>query len=217
MNWLAICRRIARECGMSATDTTPSSVVGQSGEMLSVVTWAGDAWLALQAAKLWGWLWEQPELTLAAGANTIAASVSAHRYDKESMYVGTRLLTYMRWDDFRTTYPQGAIGDGTPSMWTVRPDRSLAFNAKPTADLALTVERFRNPTTMPTANGADDETPDGLPDYQHMAIVWRAVMFYAGHDEAGNLYQHAKAEYTRLMGEAVTDDLPDFEEGAPLC
>lgn len=217
MNWLAIARRIARESGISATDTTPASVVGQSGEMLSVVNWCGDAWLAIEAKKLWGWLWENPDLTLTAGTYLIDADVSAHRYVLDSMRDSTGAeLSYLKWDDFRISYPAAAIGDGIPGVWTVRPDRKVAFNARPATDITFSVERYRNPTAMPAGDGADAQTPD-MPEHQHMAIVWRAVMFYAGHDEAGNLYQHAKAEYDRIMGESSIDDLPDYEPGDPLC
>lgn len=211
MNWLQIARRIRKECDLAGNDTTPATIAGQTGEMASVVNWMADSWRTIQQAKLWGWMWEQASLTLAADASTITATVSARRYDKESMLNGSDQLTYIPWQEFRGSYPPSTITTGTPYEWTVRPDRSLAFNAKPADDLSLTVERYKEAQEI----GADTDEPD-MPADLHMAIVWGAVMLYAGFDEAGGLYQHAKSEYKRLLGSMALDELPDFDLGAPL-
>ncbi len=216
MDWLTICRRIRKECGLSGADTSPMSVAGQTGEMLAVVNWCASAWAAIEGRRLWDWQWERPTLTLLATEDTIAAAtagqVSAHRYVIDTMWAGTARMTYVPWTEFRRAWPPALIGDGDPSYWSVRPDRALAFSSKPTSNLSLTVERYRNPVAV----GDDDDEPL-MPEHLHEAIVWRAVMFYAGHDEAGDLYRHALAEYRRVMGQAAQDDLPDLFDGAPLC
>lgn len=217
MNWLQICRRIRKECGVAGTDTSPTTVVGQSGEMLAIVNWCNSAWLAIQGNAKWDWQWENPSnIVIPAGTNFVAGAVSANRYVLDQTWAGSRRLHYLPWSEFRDVHPLATLADGDPQVWSVRPDRAIVVSAKPTADLTLTVERYRNPAEMPTGVGADADSPL-LPAHQHEAIVWRAVMFYAGHDEAGSLYQHARAEFARLMGEAAIDDLPDFEAGAALC
>lgn len=212
MNWLSICRRVRKEIGLSGTDTSPASVTGQTGEMLNVVNWVGSAWLAVQGRAKWEWQWENTTVTILAGAYFVAAAVSADRYEIDATYAGTWPLEYMPWDDFRVVYPAALITAGNPTHWTVRPDRAVAVNARPETDLVLTVERFVNPSAI----GGDAESPL-MPEHQHEAIVWRAVMFYAGHDEAKALHEHAKTEFERIMGEAAIDDLPDYELGPPLC
>jgi hypothetical protein len=216
VNWLDICRRVRKECGLSGTDTSPTSVIGQSGEMLAVVNWVGSAWLAIQSLRKWDWLWEIAPLTLAADANTIAGTVSHERYAKDSMMAGERELTYLPWPQFRARFQADEIVDGDPQHWTVRPDRTLVFDARPDAEMSLTVERYAAPAAMPTTGDADTEEPV-MPADQHEAIVWRAVMFYAGFDEASALYQHAKTEYRRIMGSAEIDGLPTIELGASLA
>lgn len=212
MNWLQIARRIRKEADLSGTDTAPASVVGQSGEMLLVINWMSSAWLSIQGLKLWDWMWEAGSATVLAGTSSVAQTVSATRYVKDTLYAGTTLLTYMPWAEFRTAYPAATLGDGDPSVWTVRPDRAIAVNAKPLADLTLTFERYREPQPI----GGDTDSP-AMPENQHEAIVWRAVMFYAGFDEAGGTYQHARSEYQTALGLAALADLPDFEFGSPLC
>lgn len=212
MNWLQICRRIRKEIGFSGTDTSPSSVLGQGGEMLSIVNWASSAYLAIQAKAKWDWLWERASVTILAGTNLSTGLVAADRYVKDATTDGSRSLAYAAWPDFRAMYPAAQIADGSPSAWTVRPDCAIVVSARPTADLILGVERYRNPLAI----GADADSPL-MPEHQHEAIVWRAMMFYAGHDEAGALYQHASAEYRRIMGDAAIESMPAFEAGSPLC
>lgn len=216
MNWLQIARRVRKECGLSGTDSSPTSVIGQTGEMLAIVNWVDSAWRAIQGQAKWDWLWEEADLTLTAGDSTIAGTIAHDRYIKDTMRSGSQSLTYLPWADFRAQFPAVDITAGTPTYWTVKPDKTLAFSAEPESDMSLTVERYAAPTGVPSATGADDEAP-AMPADHHEAIVWRAVMFYAGHDEAGVIYQHAQSEFKRIMGRATIEGLPSIELGAPLA
>jgi hypothetical protein len=51
----------------------------------------------------------------------------------------------------------------------------------------------------------------------HMAIVWRAVRYYALYEEDGGLYAGANQEYKTEYGLLMTDQLPSMELGAPLA
>jgi hypothetical protein len=207
MNRLALAQRAKLEMGLAGaaglTDTTTAT-----GVDAKVVNWVDDAWKRIQQVKLWAWMWEAATVTILANTNVTAGTISERRYLKDSCRdANAAPLSFMPWDQFRHAHPTALIAAGTPSVWSIRPDKAFTVNAKPTSNAALSVERYKAPSVMTV----DASEPTGLPSELHMAIVWRAAMLYAGHDEATTLYQHAKAEYDKLMGTA------DAEERAAPC
>ena len=208
MNRLALAQRAKLEMGIagaaSLTDT-----VAPVGLDIKVVNWVDLAWQRIQQMRLWDWMWESATVTILATTYTTAGTIAERRYIKDSCRdANAALLTYMPWGEFRHAYPPALIATGTPSVWTIRPDKSFTVNAKPASNAALTVERFKAPSAMTL----DADTPTGMPTELHMAIVWRAVMLYAGHDEAATLYQHAQTEYRKVIGTATEDetDIPTW-------
>lgn len=213
MNRLDLCKRLRREAGMSSgNDAGPATTIGQVGEMLNIVNWIDAAWREIQGMRLWDWMWESATVTVLANTNVTAGTIAARKYVKDEVYQGTTLMTWMAWEDFRVTYPTAQITAGTPTVWTIRPDKAFVVNAKPTAGTAFTVERYKNPADMT----ADADVP-ALDSEFHMVIVWRAAMKYAGFDEAGGAYQNAKAQHDFLMTGIGLNDMPDFQLGGALC
>ena len=213
MNRLELCRRLRREVGLASNnDNGPSSTLSQSGEMLNIVNWIDAAWRELQGMRLWTWMWESATVTVLATTNVTAGTIPARRYIKDEVWQGTSLMNYLPWEQFRVTYPTAQIVAGTPTVWTIRPDKAFVVNAKPAANADFTLERFKNPTDM----ALDADIP-ALESEFHMVIVWRAAMKYAGFDEAGSVYQNAKAQHDFLMSGMGLNDLPDIEFGAALC
>jgi hypothetical protein len=202
MNRLTLSQRAKLEMGLagaaSLTDTTAAT-----GVDAKVVNWVDLAWQRIQQMKLWDWMWEATTVTILANTAVTAGTISERRYIKDACRdANSSLLAFLPWEHFRHAYPSTLIAAGAPSAWSIRPDKAFAVNAKPTSNAALSVERYKAPSVM----ALDADTPTGLPTELHMAIVWRAVMLYAGHDEAGTLYQHAKAEYEKLMGTAAGEE-----------
>jgi hypothetical protein len=198
MNRLALAQRTKLECGLagaaSLTDT-----VAPTGVDAKIVGWVDDAWKRIQQAKLWDFMWEAGTVTILANTAITAGTIAERRYIKDGCRnADSVLLEFMPWAQFRHAYPSGLIAAGTPSVWSIRPDKAFAVNAKPTSNTSLTAERYKAPTVM----AANTDSPTGLDSELHMAIVWRAVMLYAGHDAHGALYQHADAEYRKLMATA---------------
>lgn len=208
MNRLQLCQRARAEMGLAGSG--PTATTSQTGEMLQVVNWVDSAWERIQSGRNWDWLWEATTVTVTANTATTAGTIAASRYvhDATTTSAGSP-LSYLPWDAFRVAFPSALIGAGNPSVWTIRPDKAFAVNAKPASNTTYNVERYKAPTTMT----ADGDTPTGLASEHHMAIVWRAVMLYAGHDEANGLYQHASAEYKKILGAMGGLDLPAIEWG----
>lgn len=201
MNWLTICQTVVREAGLGLSG--PTTVVSQTGELLNVITWAEQAWANIQSEWNWDWLWESTTVTVASGSSSVAGTIPDTRYVKDATYRGNVEMSYLPYDVFRRAWPPGTIVAGTPSVWTIAPDKSFRVNSLVTDDTAFTVERYKNPVS-PTGNTYEP----ALPAEYHMMIVWRAVMLYAGHDEAGPLYQHAAEEYRKLHAAATRTEKP---------
>lgn len=207
MNFLATAQRLVREAGIA--DDGPISVVSQTGEMGRVVEWANDAWLTIQRKQHWDWLWEQATVTILAATSATAGSIPANRYLRDKARIGTARLAFRPWERFSILYP--APGSGTPSVWSIRPDGSFVVDAAPTANTAITVERYRLPTSM----AADADIPV-MPERFHMAIVWRALMDASDYDEAGVSRATASAKYAEVLGDALSEGRPVLSLGAPL-
>lgn len=210
MNRLELVQRLSREAGVNSAG--PTSTLSQTGEYARLVNWIDGAWNEIQQKYRWDFLWEQTTVTIATGTNLTAGSIPAHRYDKDGTYNDTTQLSYMPWKEFRSTYPGAIISDGTPSNWSIRPDKAFVVDAKPTADLALTVERWANPIAM----AADTDEP-AMPSEHHMAIVWKALLMYANFEEAGVTRETARVEFNRHIDALGVVEAPSFDFGGPLC
>ena len=71
MDFLSICQRVVLESGIS--DTGPSSVEGQAGDMLRFVGWVNDAWIELQSKRnQWKWLNKSGSVEVAIGQQKLA-------------------------------------------------------------------------------------------------------------------------------------------------
>lgn len=215
MNFLQLTQQLAHEAGVNGTG--PTTVVGQDGslELGRIVNWVNQAWLDIQGKRLWTWMWSNAQVTITAGTNVIAGTLSHSRYDRESAYFNDgstawRNLCYLPWDEFRMEYRTLNSVNGV-TAWTVRPDMALVFNATVSANTPVDIERFLNPTRMTV----DTDTP-GMPEDLHELIVWRALVKYANFDEAGVQRQVAVVEHDRLWADLLKRCLPGMRLGGPL-
>lgn len=200
MTFLELCRETRAQCGLGGDG--PTTTVAQTGEMLLVVNWVQEAWTMVQQMRHWRWMWELATVTIPDGASYATQVVPADRYLHDTAYVGDTPLTFVPWDIWRLSHPS-ITQSGPPSEWTIRPDNRFQVDAVSSGATVVTVERYR----VPTALDGDDDVPE-LPAEHHMLIVWQAVLLYAGHDEASNLYQHAKnMRKAKLMAATAAEGL----------
>lgn len=210
MNRAELFRRLCSEAGVPVSASASS--VGQTGELGRMVNWIDTAWEEIQAGHKWDFLWEASAVTVLAATNATAGTIPAHRYVHDATYTATTPVGYVAWEDFRTRYPAAQTSDAVPQAWTIRPDKAFVTNTRPLVDTAFSVERYRNPLPMT----ADTDVP-ALAAEHHIVIVWRALMLYAQFEEAGSLYQTARANYDMKIQAMGLVELPDWSLGAALC
>lgn len=219
MNFIALVRRLASECGVSGSQAgnTPPTVIGQVGELGRLVNWVNDAWREVQGIHKWDWLWERPTITVLAGTNSVATDVPASRWLKDSALrpVPTSdgdWLEFLYWDEFRVLYgAQSLAQTKSVNVWSIRPDNAFVVNATPEVDTAITVERYRNPTRLVI----DTDEPE-LPEDLHMLLVYKAMVRYANFDEAGAQRKSAQAEVIRMEADLRARCLPELRMGGPI-
>lgn len=190
----------------------PTSTTDQIGELKRLVDWLDGAWLELQQMARWDWMWEAATVTILADTYVTAGSIPARRYDRRGTFNSTQQVTFIPWETFRLEYPAAQITSGVPLYWSIRPDKAFVVSSKPTANLALSVERWKNPSVM----DEDADVPE-MPSEHHMAIVWKAMMMYCNFEEAGVSRATTKAKLDFHMTALGLNEERAFEIGEPLC
>ena len=227
MNFLQLSQRLRQEAGL--TGDGPASTVDQIGISKQIVDWINTSYIDVLSQHT-NWSFMQDSFTFDLEASKREYSVaetgvtdlekwktddygSFRVYLTSSGVANEQYLYPILWDDYRQMYLYGATrtSDGTPTYYSVQPDKGLNFYLVPDNIYTITGEYYKIPAELV----GDDDIPI-IPSQFHMIIVWRALMFYAGFDAANEKYAMGKNEYTKLMMRLEMDRLPPMTFGAPL-
>jgi hypothetical protein len=212
MNFLQLAQRTHTECGLSGVG--PQGVSNQTGINAKLVSWVRQAWEELQSDREdWRWAWKQATVPLTAGQASYdlltlipdygvivrdAVTVTAPT-DPNNVSEGV----YSEYPIFSRSYERGVSAHGRPIIFTVAPDRSMRLAPTPDAAYNVILEYYAAPQSL----SASTDTPL-LPVHYHMAIVYRAVMLYAAHDDHPQLNQDAVLNYERWLRRIMATEAP---------
>lgn len=230
MNYLQLVNRARVECGVSGAGTPLQSAQGLTGEAARIANWINSAWVDIQTAKEdWQWMRDSFQFNTVtqqqlytpteAGVGTTFANWKRDSFRASSVgqaYKDEQLLNYMDWSVFRNLYIYGNMRTtyARPVVVTIDPDKKLGFGSIPDQPYVIVGEYY----TKPTEFSADaDAPPATFPDRFHMAIVYRAMMFYGSYEAAPEVYQRGELEFRRLMNRIEIDQLPTVVNGPPLA
>lgn len=210
---------------MSRGTAGPVTVLSQTGELGNIVAWVSTAYEDIQdESKAWKFLrFDFSFQTIAATSTYLPSAVSLAEHAKwkpdtlRAYLTATGVSDEQRvvewdWETFRDVRTIGTIQSGRPSEFSIKPDESLIFFPTPDAIYTVTGEYWKRPQVM-TLN-ADEPLFDRT---FHMAIVWKAVMYYAADQGAAELYASAQNEYRRVLRKLKRKYLPSFTLGEPLA
>lgn len=217
MNFLQLCQRVAEDAGSSSS---PTAVASQTGEAKRIVNWVQEAWRKIQTRHTtWRWMRATNQTaTLSAGDSTLTPSdFSATRFkwwyaNSFRCYqtaVGASdesALLYLPYDTFRDYYLFGVQSVGRPVHITIAPDGSLIVG--PVPDIGYTIKGDYHKSAQTLA--ADADTPEFDADY-HMAIVYRALMFYGAYESANDVYSPAEKNFRDEIERLELIELPKME------
>ena len=221
MNFLEIAKRVRQECGISGDG--PANVAGQTGIYAKIVAWVQSAHEEIQRkSQQWGFDWTEHTQVLTAGVESYDPAndwgLSVKYFDRDGLYVyrntdgpGAKVwVPLIDWATFRQSRQPNVTG--LPQYVCRAPNDRLYFFPIPDDGLTAVMEFYRTPQEL-----VSNVDKPRMPARFHMAIVWRAVMFWAAHDEAAAQYQAAEKNYRLLLNELGISELPDFAEPEPLA
>lgn len=237
MNLLSLCQRTAVECGVSGTLSTTA---GQIGSLQRVINWVGTSWEEIQT-KHEDWDWMESSILLGGGASFVSvAGQASYLLGTGAGTVGVLSTNFGKWkkgtfrnyltatgvsgeifmDDisyasWRNSYMYGAMRtvQTRPVAIAIGPNKSLCMGPPPAAGYTFNADYY----TAPTAMVADTDTPTGLPNEHHMAIVWNAMMMYAGYEAASEVYQRGQKGYAAHLAQLESKYAPEVTTTGALC
>lgn len=232
MDFLSLCKRVAQESGVFPGTDTPASVTGQSGRTLKLINWTAEAWTDIQRRRpTWRWMRDEFEVqTIAATQRYTAAAWNLTRWadwlrtdqdleDGFSLYrtsIGAgdeAAISYMPWDEFYRYFLRGTYEAQRPQVFSVDDAGRIVFHPTPDAAYTFRGRYWKTPQVL----AANADTPEA-PERFHMAIVWRALLYLAQHDEGVEQAPNWNLDYMRLLGDLELSQLPQPRIGSgPLA
>jgi hypothetical protein len=223
VTFLELCAALARESG--AIGTAPSTVIGQTGRQEKCVNWIIEAWRLIQNLNPdWSFLRAEFQGDLALSTMNYAAAalniddfagwildqngylpVTIYESGDQANEVSLQFLDYQSW---RTRYNRGTHDAAKPIYYSVAPNSDLLVGPKPDLAYVIRGEYQRAPQVL-----ADNDDVPLLPERFHMAIVRRAEMLLAQHDEAPTAFSGATAKFNEYLIDMDRDCLPAIELG----
>ena len=195
-------------------DDAVATVLGQTDDAAQAVQWIRDAWIQIQRAERWSFMWSQASFTTAAGKDTYKPIEQnrgvGSKIDMTSFrdaINGTRLAPM---DYHRLAVPSRA---GSPSMVALLPNDSVVFNATPKEPAVYLYESWATPVVL-----TDDLDTPSAPAQFHKAIVWLAVTNYAREQGAewNGLYTAATRDFNSVYSDMQRFYLPQMLPKVPL-
>lgn len=115
-------------------------------------------------------------------------------------------IPYQNWQRYCFDRPTNVA---TPTAFTISNNGEVEFWPPMDTFYHLSFEYTKTPQTL----SAYTDTPTGLPSRFHKAIAWRALMNYGEYEGIAQIYNRAKARYSKFNFDMCRDLLPQSEIG----
>lgn len=231
MNYLQLVQRLRSEVGASGTG--PSSVIGQIGQSQRLVDWINTAWLEIQGVhNTWNWMRQKFAWETVAGTgdylptavtNTLTGSAitdlrywykDTFRAQKKSIGIqDEQWLVEWEYNVFRNTYRFNLQVNGRPVVFAENPQgKAIMLGQIPDDVYIITGEYQQRPYSLV----ANDDVPN-IPEYYHMAIVYKAMEYYGLYEAAPEVLARGKSQYQALLTQLEHEQLQEVTLGNPLA
>ena len=210
MTFLELCQTVRSEVGISGTG--PTTVIGQEGQLLSIVNFTAEADFLIQGLWLdWNFLWAQFATETQANKRELKKTKpdDLGSWDVTSFWLDYTsdtnypldLMGYLEW---RNDHRQGTMQVGVPSYAVIQPDQQVFVEQASDKEYAFTADYFKAPYKM-TANTSKSPIPDAF----HRCIVARAKTMWAEREDATEILLASSAEYQDILDKLEAHSLPN--------
>lgn len=235
MNFLELCQRTARECGVTSARNVPLTVVNQEGQLGRVIEWVGSAWGDIQNRHP-NWLWMRSRFSFdtavgvasygAATDTRLSAPARLGRWIvlddngvtnvlihlQSAGVAGQRRLAYLPWANFQSIYGIGLQTNRPPVHCTIDPQNRLTLGPAPDAVYVVSGEYQMAPQVL----AANNDVPE-LAERHRLLIVYRAMQAYSQHYVASEIFTSGVRSANRLMRQLEQEQLPAVSLARPLA
>lgn len=224
MNYLQLVQRLKRKCRV--TGAVPVTLANQPEEILRLADWINEAWMDIQNTRP-DWRFMRGSVSFPTTLNKAAYSLAEilaldatfaafgnwktdtfRNYLTAAGNTSEIFMSYVPYDQWRDTYQFGGfrVSTSRPIELSYAPDFSLCLGPVPVAGYTVLGDYFKVASEM----SANTDTPS-LPTQFHMAIVYRAMMFYGMSEAAPEVFEEGKNEFRTVMGQIALHELPAIE------
>lgn len=228
MNYLELCQAAATECDVSGPG--PTTVLNNVGELKRICNWVAVALNDIETAHDdWSWMLQttlsfqtvagQSVYTPAqCGINgTFPNTFGAWELSRFRNYptavgnigeISMGVITYDEWDN---AYNFGATRyvQTRPCDIAVHANKNdLCVGPASDGNYTITGEFYRAPQKLTQ----DGDVPT-MPERFHMAIVYKAMMYYGMYESAPEVLARGETEFQKMMWRMTAQRLPDVEWG----
>lgn len=208
MNFLALCKRVGSESGITSNFTT---VTNQTGALNKIVEWVRLAALDIEISRVdWKFHFETLSSTLEADRKIfLEGDLGVNDINNVLNVIIDGIPTdFIEWDEYTALYRANAKSNDTASSVTAMtraPSGKFYVYPVPTRPLSIELDYSRVPTEL--INSTDVPV---IPSRYHEAIVQRALMFFAEDSEDFNRLATARENYKTWMNLLNRDQRPNM-------
>jgi len=210
--FLQLVQRVRQETGTAGTG--PVTITNQQGQLAQLVSWTNQAYLDIcNKWADWNFLWAEGVITLTPGQSDYALPTNCRQVNEDSVYLSggdgglsNYPLNFLEYDDYRRDKHAFAL-PGVPAYFTLMPNETLRLLPAPNDSFVLDFEYWETAESL----SANTSIPKFDPAYDD-AIIWRAVMLWAGFNEAEAEYQKAAYNYELALSNLEARYLPSAQQ-----
>lgn len=204
MNFLQLCQRLRQEVGGSGDG--PPTVLNQKGENRLYVEWISQAWQEIQNYRMdWRFHWAELNQSITMGNSIVSLPADLRTLNSDTLHIQGHSVQVIRWEQMQRLRRQ-ALSTNRPTACSMAPNGQLYLNTIADADYTLLGEYFAIPQVL-TENG---DIPL-MPERFHMLIVYKAMMLYAGYENAPEVFTSGQLHFQQMLADAECDLLPVME------
>lgn len=219
MTLLQLVQKLAEKCGVAE----PSTVIGLTGESARLLGYIVAADKDIQGEhQEWRFLRRTAQWTTVDGQatyTTLECGITADTFGKwitdsfRAWHTATgqnseQFLTHWEYEDWRNLFQLGAnrTAKSQPTILTVTPEDGIGLGPVPLVGYTVLGDYYRSASVLDTTSNSSVSVIPAK--FDHMMIVYKAMMKYALYESAPEVFKEGNDEYAKLFGVMENDQLP---------